>query len=120
MGDIVIFYLLQNIFIFGIIFWLLTWGAEYFYTKKESLAKKQFYECGFKAISELNIQININFSMLCVFLILYDIEFTLLFPILFSFTNISMFEFFLFFFFIFLIIISLIYDWQNNALSWQY
>ena len=96
---------------------MLTWGAEYFYTKKESLAKKQFYECGFKAISELNIQININFSMLCVFLILYDIEFTLLFPILFSFTNISMFEFFLFFFFIFLIIISLIYDWQNNALS---
>ena len=46
--------------------------------------KKQFYECGFKSISDINIQINLNFVMLCIFLILYDIEFTFLFPILFK------------------------------------
>jgi NADH:ubiquinone oxidoreductase subunit 3 (subunit A) len=43
-----------------------------------------------------------------------------LFPILFNFSNISFLEFFFFFFFVILIIISLIYDWQQNALSWQY
>ena len=37
MGDIVLFYLLQNILLFGIIFWFLTWGAEYFYSKKKPL-----------------------------------------------------------------------------------
>ena len=58
--------------------------------------KKQFYECGFKAISDINIQINLNFAMLCIFLILYDIEFTFLFPILFSYTNIVFFQFFIF------------------------
>lgn len=120
MGDIVVIYLLQNVAIFSIIFWLLTWGAEYFYTKKNHLSKKQFYECGFKTLSELNMQININFSMLCIFLILYDIEFTFLFPILFNMLNISIFEYLFLIIFILFIILSLLYDWQFNALSWQF
>lgn len=120
MGDIVILYLLQNILIFGVIFWLLTWGSEYFFSKKSHLTTKQFYECGFKTLSELNIQINLNFSMLCIFLILYDIEFTLLFPIIFNLLNSSIVEIFFLLFFILLIVVSLIYDWQLNALNWQY
>jgi len=36
MGDVVILFLIQNVFIFGLIFWVLTWGAEYFYKKKKS------------------------------------------------------------------------------------
>ena len=110
MGDAVILFLLQNVLLFGCIFWVLTWAAEYFFKKKNHVAKKQFYECGFKAISELNIQVNINFSLVCVFLILYDIEFTFLFPILFNFFSISFCDFLLVLFFILLIIVSLIYD----------
>nr|NP_149389.1 NADH dehydrogenase subunit 3 [Tetrahymena thermophila]7TGH_3 Chain 3, NADH-ubiquinone oxidoreductase chain 3 [Tetrahymena thermophila]8B6F_AX Chain AX, NADH-ubiquinone oxidoreductase chain 3 [Tetrahymena thermophila SB210]8BQS_AX Chain AX, NADH-ubiquinone oxidoreductase chain 3 [Tetrahymena thermophila SB210]8GYM_N3 Chain N3, NADH-ubiquinone oxidoreductase chain 3 [Tetrahymena thermophila SB210]8GYM_n3 Chain n3, NADH-ubiquinone oxidoreductase chain 3 [Tetrahymena thermophila SB210]8GZU_N3 len=119
MGDAVVIHLIQNVLIFGIIFWLLTWGAEYFYTVKQQLTKKQFYECGFKSISELNIQINFNFFMLAVFLILYDVEFTFLFPVLFNFSMFSTTELFLAFFFIFLILVSLLYDWLNNVLSWS-
>nr|YP_004841731.1 NADH dehydrogenase subunit 3 [Ichthyophthirius multifiliis]AEL89273.1 NADH dehydrogenase subunit 3 [Ichthyophthirius multifiliis] len=118
MGDVMILFLINNVLIFSIIFWLLTWGSEYFFTKKSQLTKKQFYECGFKAISELNIQVNYNFFMLSVFLVLYDIEFTFLYPILFNFNNINFIEFFIFIFFIFFIIISLYYDWLNNTLSW--
>ena len=119
MGDIVLIYLLQNILLFGIIFWVLTWVAEYFYSKKNHLTKKQFYECGFKSNIELNIQVNINFPMLCVFLILYDIEVTLLLPFLFNVSNVALIEYFYFLFFTILIVLSLIYDWQYNALSWQ-
>lgn len=120
MGDIVLLFLLNNVLLFGIIFWVLMWIAEYFYTKKNQVSKYQFYECGFKATSDVNIQINLNFAMLCVFLILYDIEFTLLFPYLFNIFFTSFFEFFFFIVFVFLIIISLIYDWQQNSLGWQY
>lgn len=58
-------------------------------SKKNHIAKRQFYECGFKSLSELNVQINLNFTMLCVFLVLYDIEFTLLFPALFNFSGMT-------------------------------
>ena len=120
MGDIVVFYLIQNIVIFGIIFWLLSWGAEYFFTNKTHLTKKQFYECGFKTLSELNIQINLNFTMLCVFLILYDVEFTMIFPLLFNFTQVTFFEYFIFIIFLLLILVSLVYDWQMHTLNWHY
>jgi len=120
MGDIVLIFLLQNILIFVIIFWLLTWAGEYFYKVKNHPAKKQFYECGFKNLSDINIQININFTMMCVFLILYDIEFVFLFPILFNFSTIGSFQIIVFITFISLIIASLIYDWQTNALNWQF
>lgn len=82
--------------------------------------KKQFYECGFKSISDINLQINLNFVMLCVFLILYDIEFVFLFPILFNFSNILLFQLYIYIIFIYLILISLYYDIQMNALNWQY
>lgn len=119
MGDALIFNLVQNVLIFSMIFWLLTWAAEYFYTNKPQLTKKQFYECGFKSMSELNIQINFNFFMLAVFLILYDVEFTLLFPILFNYSIFTALEFFLVLFFILLIVVSLFYDWLNNVLTWS-
>ena len=79
--------------------------------------KKQFYECGFKVISDINLQINLNFAMLCIFLILYDIEFTFLFPILFSYSNVLMFQFIMYVIFILLILLSLYYDMQSNALN---
>jgi len=119
-GDIVIFFFIQNIIIFCLIFWFLTWGGEYFFKKKNHFNKKKFYECGFNSLSDINIQININFTMLCIFLILYDIELTFLFPILFNLFYINIFEFFIFIIFLLLIIFSLIYDWQMNSMNWQY
>ena len=120
MGDIVLFFFLQNVLIFGLIFWLLTWAGEYVVSKKNHVSKRQFYECGFKSLSELNVQINMNFTMLCVFLVLYDIEFTLLFPVLFNFSYITYTSFFLLITFLFFIILSLYYDIQMNSLSWQF
>lgn len=55
--------------------------------------------------------------MIAVFLILYDIEFTFLIPIFFNLNNIFLFEFILMIVFIVLIILSLVYDWQMNALN---
>lgn len=120
MGDIVIFYIIQHILVFGIIFWVLTYLGEYFYSSKQHEMKKQFYECGFKALSDLNIQINVNFILMCVFLILYDIEFILLFSFLFNITEIMLFQFLVFIFFILFIVLSLLYDIQKNALNWYF
>lgn len=120
MGDIIIFFFLQNIIIFSLIFWFLTWACEYFYKKRTHISKKQVYECGFKSFDNLNIQINLNFILLCIFLVLYDIEFVFLIPIIFNIQSIFLFQYIIVLFFIILILISLIYDWQMHALSWQW
>jgi len=118
-GDVVLIFFLKNVLVFSLIFWALLLLSSYFYKIKNQSSKRHFCECGFKSLSDLNIQININFIMLCVFLILYDIEFTLLFPILFNIWNINIIQYIYFLLFITLIIASLFYDWQTNSLSWQ-
>lgn len=120
MGDIVMLFFLQNIIVFSFIFWGLTILGSYFYKKKNHKTKRSFYECGFKSFSDVNIQINLNFIMICVFLILYDIEFTFLFPILFNFSDLFFYQFVLFIIFLFFIIISLYYDILTNSLGWQH
>lgn len=119
MGDSIIFFFCQSIFLFAVIFWLLTWGCEYLYKKRSHLTKKQIYECGFKSFDDLNIQINLNFILLSIFLMLYDLEFVLLIPFIFNYSNVTFFHFFILLIFFMLLILSLIYDWQMQALSWQ-
>lgn len=120
MGDVTVLFMLQNIAIFCIIFWGLTVAGGYFYKNKKNTSKKQFYECGYKTLTELNIQINLNFAIVCVFLILYDVEFMFIFPALFNVTYISGDQFIVLYIFILFILLSLFYDWQLNALNWQY
>lgn len=117
MGGIILLAFIQNVFLFSMIFWLLTWAAERFSNRKNQRAKQQFYECGFKSISDLNIQVNLNFSLVCVFLILYDVEFTFLFPLLFNFQYVDGVAMYMFISFMALIILSLVYDLSHTAVS---
>lgn len=120
MGDITVPFMVINVAVFCMIFWGLTIAGEKFYKKKDHTSKKQFYECGFKSLSANHIGININFTLLAVFLILYDVEFTMLYPALFNFSYITFSQYAFFVIFILFIIVSLYYDYQVNALSWQY
>ena len=119
MGDVVIIVFFKNVLVFSLIFWVLLFLCSFFYKLKNQTSKRHFCECGFKSLSDINIQININFVMLCIFLILYDIEFILLFPMLFNVCGVGIFQYFVFISFILLIVVSLYYDWQTNSLGWQ-
>lgn len=120
MGDVILIVFFKNILVFSLIFWILLFVCGFFYKIKNQISKRHFCECGFKSLSDLNIQININFVMLCIFLILYDIEFTLLFPILLNTFYIGITQYIFFILFLILIFFSLLYDWQMNALTWQF
>ena len=117
MGSFALIFFLQNVFIFCLIFWLLTFIAEFFFKKKNSKIKEQFYECGFKSLGDLNIQININFSIVCVFLVLYDVEFIFFYPFFFNFNFINNVSYIIILFFFILIFLCLVYDLINNSLN---
>lgn len=106
----VIFFFFKNILVFSLIFWGLLLLSSKIYKIKNQKNKRHFCECGFKALSDINIQINVNFAMLCVFLILYDIEFTLLFPLLFNLWCTTAMQYIYLMAFVSLIAASLFYD----------
>ena len=119
MAGNLVFILVLNAIIFSFIFWILTFVSKYYYSNKYYNTKLNFYECGFKNYSYKNINYEINYSMLVLFLLLYDGEFLILIP--FGLNNLALsFEiFFTFFFFYVWLIITILFDYSFNALDWQ-
>ena len=108
-----------NAIIFSFIFWLLTFIFKYYYSNKNSNYKLNFYECGFKSLNNIKIQYNINFTLIILFLLIYDGEFLILIPIALNIGLLNYTSLFLLILFILLLIFTLIFDYIFNSLEWQ-
>lgn len=106
-------------FFFSFLFWILTFLGKWFYSSHFFSYKLVYYECGFKAVRRLTYQLNINFSLLILFVIIYDGEFFILVPasLNFYFTNFLMLV--VFFFFFSWLLIVLYFDYIYSVLEWQ-
>lgn len=82
-------------------------------------SRRDFYECGFKPQTQKPAKISIQFLLICVFFLLYDIELVFLFPFVsgFAFTGFTDILLITFFFTIFFV--SLNVDYERHALIWQ-
>lgn len=84
------------------------------------ISRRDFYECGFRPQSQKPIRLPIQFLLICVFFLLYDIELIFLFPyvsgILFS----GFYDMLLILLFFFLFLVSIVIDYERHALYWQY
>jgi len=119
MGGLNVIFIIQNIFIFCILFWVLTFVGEYFFKPKQHKTKKNFYECGFKSTVDINLQTNFNFILYTIFLILYDIEFLFFLPFFINLNSINDVAFLALILFSYLIIFSLIIDFLLYGLKWK-
>ena len=81
--------------------------------------RRDFYECGFKPQSQRVIKVSIQFLLICVFFLLYDIELVFLFPFVSGYTATGAYDFLLIIFFFFILFKSLNIDYERHALFWQ-
>jgi NADH-quinone oxidoreductase subunit A len=124
MGEFEVFYCYVVSLIFGIIIYNV---INIFFFKSLlkrfgvfKLGRKDFYECGFRPQSQKPIKLPIQFLMICIFFLLYDIELLFFFPFISGLMFSTLFDWVLFYFFIFLVLISLVIDYNRHALYWQY
>jgi NADH:ubiquinone oxidoreductase subunit 3 (subunit A) len=111
--------LIVNAIIFSCIFWILTFIFKYFYSSKNFNYKLNFYECGFKSLNNIKIQYNINFTLVMLFLLIYDGEFLILRPIALNISLLNFNSIFLLVLFILLLLFTLIFDYIFNSWEWQ-
>jgi len=83
-------------------------------------ARRDFYECGFRPQTQKPIRLPIQFLLICVFFLLYDIELIFLFPLVSSSTFLVFHDLFLLVLFFLLFLLSLVVDFNRHALTWQY
>ncbi len=84
------------------------------------ISRRDFYECGFRPQTQKPIRLPIQFLLICVFFLLYDIELVFLFPYVSGIIFSGFYDFILLVFFFLLFLLSLIVDYERHALYWQY
>jgi NADH-quinone oxidoreductase subunit A len=61
---------------------------------------------------------NIQFFIVGILFMLFDLELAYIFPWIFNLGSLSIFCYFLMIFFLILLIIGFIYEWKKGALDW--
>lgn len=115
-----LFFFLTHIFIITILFWALAFLNNFFFKKRKNKDQKMLYECGFRSLSQVNLDLNINFFISACLVLLYELEFLFLIPLLFNFNYFSiqsLFYILIIFFFFFL---SFYLDVKLNLTKWSF
>ena len=80
------------------------------------VSRRDFYECGFRPTTQKTIRLPIQFLLICIFFLLYDIELIFLFPFVSTITFTGLYDILLILFFFAILFISLVFDINRHAL----
>nr|AXS65756.1 NADH dehydrogenase subunit 3 [Tenebrionoidea sp. 21 KM-2017] len=81
--------------------------------------KSSPFECGFDPKSSARLPFSLHFFLIAVIFLIFDVEITILFPLIISlkFSNIFYYSIILTFF-ILILLIGLYHEWKQGALNW--
>lgn len=120
MGDFEIFLATTTTLIFGFVVYFIVNSLSFRDLLRRfgflKVARRDFYECGFRPTSQKPIRLPIQFLLICVFFLLYDIELIFIFPFVSGITFFGFYDLILVFLFFFLFFLSLIFDFNRHAL----
>ena len=124
MGDFEVFFIVVSTLILSIVIYNLLNSFMFrnlirrFGLLKQT--RKDFYECGFRPVTQKPICLPIPFLLICVFFLLYDIELIYLFPLVSTEEYLGLYETLLLLFFFLILFVGLMFDFTRHALYWQY
>nr|AXS64791.1 NADH dehydrogenase subunit 3 [Staphylinoidea sp. 4 KM-2017] len=81
--------------------------------------KNSPFECGFDPKSYSRMPFSLQFFLIAVIFLIFDVEITLLIPFIIILKTSSMKTFFIILFFIIMLLIGLYHEWNQGALSWS-
>ena len=81
---------------------------------------REFYECGFKAVPDTRIAIDVQFSVLGLIFLLYDMEIVILTPILVNGLSLPYVTHVALLAVLVILGFSYWYEWERFALQWSF
>nr|AWK49516.1 NADH dehydrogenase subunit 3 [Biomphalaria glabrata] len=88
--------------------------------KNYSLEKQSAFECGFEPLSEMRTPFSLRFFILVILFLIFDIEISLLFPIIsISTLMLSLFMKTSLLIFLIILLIGLFHEWNEGAIDWM-
>nr|ALO76991.1 NADH deshydrogenase subunit 3 [Sternolophus sp. STE01] len=93
------------------------------------LSKKTFsdreknspFECGFDPKSSSRLPFSLQFFLIAVIFLIFDVEITLLLPFIMTMKTTNMVNYLIIlFFFLIILLVGLYHEWNQGALNWAY
>lgn len=88
--------------------------------KNKNSEKLSAYECGFEPFDESRKTFDIQFYIVGILFLIFDLEIAFMFPWAVSLSYIGIFGFWVMIVFFFIINFGFIYEWQRGALDWSF
>lgn len=92
--------------------------AVFLSPKEVTFEKLTAFECGFESFGDANIVFSIQFFIVGVLFMLFDLELAYLFPWILYLAELSIFSFWIMMFFLLLLVVGFVYEWKKGALDW--
>ena len=90
-----------------------------FAVRKADPEKISAYECGFDPFDDARSRFDIQFYLVAILFIIFDLEVTFLFPWALILNKINYFGFWSMMIFLIILTIGFIYEWRKGALDWS-
>ena len=84
-----------------------------------NVQKLSAYECGFDTIASSRPQFNIQFYLVALLFIVFDLEIAFLFPWAITLNTIGIEGFITMMIFLLILLVGFLYEWRKGALDWQ-
>nr|YP_006576023.1 NADH dehydrogenase subunit 3 [Sphenophorus sp. BYU-CO246]ACZ58550.1 NADH dehydrogenase subunit 3 [Sphenophorus sp. BYU-CO246] len=82
--------------------------------------KSSPFECGFDPKSSARLPFSLHFFLIAMIFLIFDVELTLILPLIVSLNNSNLFLFCLFTIsFLWLLLLGLYHEWNQGALNWM-
>jgi len=86
--------------------------------RRPSPLKLDTYECGVETVGDTWVQFKVQYYLVALVFLVFDIEMVLLFPWAVAYNELGMFAFLAGGIFILLLLEGLVYAWRKGALEW--
>jgi len=89
-----------------------------FFSKSgKNIISREFYECGFKVINDNHVIIDIQYSIVGLIFLIYEMEIIIFVPLFLNYLGYSIFFIFVIIFSLFIIMFSYVYEWEKFGLN---
>nr|ARH10726.1 NADH dehydrogenase subunit 3 [Laingia psammae] len=87
---------------------------------KFNFNKSAPFECGFDPFNKSRIPFSLNFYLIAIIFLIFDIEISIILPMILNFKMSNMFYFnFMFILFFLFMILTIFYEWKFGSLEWK-
>ncbi|MDD4617342.1 MAG: NADH-quinone oxidoreductase subunit A [Alphaproteobacteria bacterium] len=87
--------------------------------QKPNPEKGSAYECGFPALGDARLKVDVRFYLVAILFIVFDLEIAFLFPWAVSLGDIGLTGFWAMMVFLGVLGVGFIYEWKKGALEWE-